>query len=54
MTSSKERQIEDYSIGLAIPGRLSCPNKKKEPKDVGTSNVRPGTFYLDKFSNSDL
>jgi hypothetical protein len=28
-TSSKDRQIEAYSIGLTSEGKLSCPNNKK-------------------------
>jgi hypothetical protein len=29
VTSSKDRWLGDYSIGLTIPGKLGCPNKKK-------------------------
>jgi hypothetical protein len=30
--SSKVRWIGTYSIGLAMPGKLSCTNKKKKTK----------------------
>ncbi len=30
VTSSVDRWIQAYSIGIAILGKLSCPNKKKE------------------------
>jgi hypothetical protein len=32
-TSSKERQIRAYSVGLLIPGKLGCPKKKKLRKN---------------------
>jgi hypothetical protein len=32
VTSSKDRRIQGYSIGLAIQGELGCPNKKKKEK----------------------
>jgi len=30
--TGKDRPIVAYSIGLTIPGKLSCPDKKKKKK----------------------
>ncbi len=44
VTSSKERQIKAYSIGLTIPGKLSCTNKNNNKKVSDKSVVRVVPF----------